>query len=575
MINSTSKQLKNPYLNLVAQVWYYGKECRSSIIVYYIAFILAQTIHDIGPYAFGKSIDILQHFSRDKLNDLLFWQAISVATMLFFWLFHGPARVLERTVALKIVQNLKLSLYEGLTKMPLKWHLDHHSGDTISREKKATVALNKFASDQFLYIETIVKFIVAIGFLTWVAPLVGVLSLISCFLAMSVVFYYDKILIPLYHQQNEIDNKASSTLFDYLSNITTIKMLRLGALTKNNLSVKLLSIWPFFKKDAVVNEVKWFWMNTILVVVQTIILITYIAYEIYDDAHVPIGTIVIIFRYQWELSDVFYTLSAHYSDLVKMNSDLLGLTPILNALREHQSKILLLENLPSHQNLEINKNWQEITIKNLTFSHNTHQIMGSFKDFNFTFKRGEKIALIGSSGAGKSTLLRILSTALEPQSGSLVVDEKHFSTLLALGSIITLIPQSPEIFQNTIEFNLTLGLEKSQEELASIIKLACFDSVLINLPNGLQTDMREKGLNLSVGQSQRLALARGLLAAQESSVILLDEPTSSVDQNTEETIITQILEYFPDKTIIATVHRLHILSKFDRVVTVGTKMKES
>ena len=82
-----------------------------------------------------------------------------------FWLFHGPARVVERKVALKIQQAFRLNLYEQFTHLPLKWHQDHHSGNIITRVNRASTALHRFAEDQFIYIETIVKFVISIGFL--------------------------------------------------------------------------------------------------------------------------------------------------------------------------------------------------------------------------------------------------------------------------------------------------------------------------------------------------------------------------------------------------------------------------
>ena len=95
--------------------------------------------------------------------------------------------------------------------------------------------------------------------------------------------------------------------------------------------------------------------------------------------------------------------------------------------------------------------------------------------------------------------------------------------------------------------------------------ITTFDEVAAKLPNGLVTDIRERGVNLSGGQKQRLALARGLVAARNSSLLLLDEPTSSVDLATEARIFDRLLTAFADKAIIASVHRLHLLPRFDHI----------
>lgn len=133
-------------------------------------------------------------------------------------------------------------------------------------------------------------------------------------------------------------------------------------------------------------------------------------------------------------------------------------------------------------------------------------------------------------------------------------------------AITTLIPQEPEIFENTIAFNITMDLEATSEELQKVMMLSGFAPVLETLKNGLATDIREKGLNLSVGQKQRLALARGLFAARFSSFILMDEPTSSVDLPTEKTILSGIIDEYPNATLVVSLHRLHLLPKFSRII---------
>ena len=95
------------------------------------------------------------------------------------------------------------------------------------------------------------------------------------------------------------------------------------------------------------------------------------------------------------------------------------------------------------------------------------------------------------------------------------------------------------------------------------MQIANFDMVAVKLPQGLATDIRERGVNLSGGQKQRLALARGLIAARDASLLLLDEPTSHVDVTTEGVIFSRLFNVYADKAIIATVHRLHLLPRFD------------
>ncbi len=549
--------MSNPYFNLIRTVWRNAVPWRRSIVGYYLAFIVAQGFMSLSPYAFGRTIDLLQNFSQDKFKEIIFWLFFGVALVPLFWLFHGPARVVERKIALKIQQAFRINLYEQLTHLPLKWHQDHHSGNIITRANRAATALYSFAEDQFIYIETLVKFVISIGFLLWISLPVGLVSLLSCILATSVVIAFDRKLIPLYDAENEVDNKVGAVFFDYISNMTTVLTLRLGDLTRSNLWQRILSYWPFFNKEVVLNEVKWFVMGIALCAMQSLILIAYIVYSLKKADAVLIGTIVMIFRYQWDLSEVFYSLSANYSDLVHKDTDIKGLNPILEDIKN-------LAHVPV--GAAVAREWHRMNINSLSFHHAGHARSGKIKAIDFNLKRGEKIALIGTSGAGKSTLLNLLSGLYIADKVNLSIDEVSFDTLEPIQAITTLIPQEPELFENTILFNITMDLEAEAEEITEIVRLAGFEQVLHNLPSGLSTDIREKGLNLSVGQKQRLALARGLFAARFSSLILMDEPTSSVDLATEKNILAGVLDTFTHATMIVSLHRLHLLPKFDRII---------
>lgn len=554
--------MRNPYFNLISTIWHYGKSWRLAIVGYYLAYCVAEASVSLTPYALGRTVDVLQHFTPDKLWDVIAWLGAGVALMLVFWLFHGPARIVERKVALKIQQSFRMNIYEQLTHLPLKWHQDHHSGNIITRLSRAALALYNFAESQFIYIQAIIKFSIAIGFLFWISFPVGMISLITSMMIAIVVILFDRRLIPLYDAQNEVDNHVGAVLFDYVNNMTTVLTLRLGELTHSNLCQRLAAMWPFFNKHITLNEIKWFVMMTLLSIIQAAILIGYIVYTLETTGTIMIGLVVMLFRYQWDLSMVFHELSSHYSQLVRMNADVQGMRPILN-------DITRLAHLP--QGAAIAHQWHTLSIEHLSFHHGIHDTRvrerGSiFNDLAFAVKRGEKIALIGSSGGGKSTLLNLLCGLYTASKVRLTIDGIIFDSLEPLQAITTLIPQEPEIFENTIAFNITMDLPAAPADINRAVKLAGFSDVLATLPAGLDTDIREKGLNLSVGQKQRLALARGLFAARFSSLILMDEPTSSVDLPTEKEILSGVIDAFPDAAVIVSLHRLHLLPQFDSVI---------
>ena len=185
---------------------------------------------------------------------------------------------------------------------------------------------------------------------------------------------------------------------------------------------------------------------------------------------------------------------------------------------------------------------------------------------SFIIEKHKKIAFIGESGSGKSTIFSLIRGLHSPNSVQVYCDRKRFKGRLAyLYDYVTLIPQEPEIFNTTIEDNITMGIKTNSKDLQDVIETARFDTVISRLTKGLKTNVMEKGISLSGGEKQRLALARGLLAAKDSELLVLDEPTSSVDSENELLIYQNIFQKYQDKTIIAALHRLHLLQYFDYI----------
>jgi ABC-type multidrug transport system fused ATPase/permease subunit len=212
-------------------------------------------------------------------------------------------------------------------------------------------------------------------------------------------------------------------------------------------------------------------------------------------------------------------------------------------------------------------NWKQLEIKGLTFSYaNGEPDDVHLNDISLSITRGEHIAFVGESGSGKTTLLKIMRDLYHPQQLQLSVDGNTVDTgFEGIRQAIALVPQMPEIFASTIMENITLGAEYEIGTVKYFTDLACFTEVVEKLPLQFNTSMKERGVNLSGGQQQRLALTRGLLACQDKDIVLLDEPTSSLDGLTEMRVYQNILKEFADKTIISTIHHLHLLPLFDKI----------
>ena len=163
-------------------------------------------------------------------------------------------------------------------------------------------------------------------------------------------------------------------------------------------------------------------------------------------------------------------------------------------------------------------------------------------------------------------MLKVMIDLYTPQSCGIFLDgEKLINGFGEIGDNIILIPQDPELFNTTILENITMGNEYPAGDVELVAELACFSGVVQRLPNKYDSSIKERGVNLSGGEKQRLALARGLLACKDKHIVLLDEPTSSVDSRNELAIYENIFRQYRNKTIISSIHRLHLLPLFDRI----------
>lgn len=181
-------------------------------------------------------------------------------------------------------------------------------------------------------------------------------------------------------------------------------------------------------------------------------------------------------------------------------------------------------------------------------------------------KRGEKVAIIGETGSGKSTLAQIL-IGLYPVSAGRIYYNEHEITEIGYDRIrenVGFVLQSPLMFNNTLRFNLTLGKVYSDEKIYEALKVAQLYEFVAGLENKLETIIGKNGTKLSGGQKQRLSIARVLL--DEPKVIIFDESTSSLDNETENRLLAALEGYIQDKTVITIAHRLNSIEKADRII---------
>lgn len=557
--------MNNPYFALLRISWHYARGQRGRYVLVYSLFVLSQGAYSLGPWLYGWFVNALQRDPSRVLQAAWLYGGAYVGIRLLEWVFHFPARIMERDLAFRLSRNFLQERYFQTLHLPVRWHQDNHSGATINRIRKAYESLREFFEHGFQYVQTAFQFLFSFGAMLYFSPLFGMVAVALGALTVWVIVLFDKPMIRAIDETNEREHGLSSTLFDTLSNIVTVITLRLEKPMEASLLQKVGAILPPFRRQVRINEQKWFAADTLVSLIYAVMVVGYV-YQHYEPGKLfLLGGLVTLLSYVNQFTGVFHNVADLYNEVVQHHTNVQTAQPIATAYAEHHRPADA-PPLPA--------DWQTLDLSHLTFLYpldspsaaaDTRTPPG-LHDLTIRLRRGQRVAFIGESGSGKSTLLALLRGLYDPQPGVVVrADGRVIPDFGAISETVTLFPQEPEIFENTIEYNITLGLPFERTEVEAACRIAHFTDVVAQLPNGYASNIREKGVNLSGGQKQRLALARGILAARDADIVLLDEPTSSVDPKTEAAIYDNLFASFADKAVVSTLHRLHLLTRFDYV----------
>ncbi len=551
--------LDNPVIFLWRKMWAYAGKRKKEVIVATLLFLCSAGIFATQPLILAYFLNYIQEngIYRENLAHLFFILFLFLFSEILNWVFWGPGRIIEEKTAFLVKKNYKERLLSGVMALPLSWHADHHSGDTIDKIEKGSNGLFSFSENSFQFIDAFNRIVISFIVLAFMNLLAFAVVIITSFFIFYIIFLYDKKLVPGYGIVNKLENKTSAKVYDTISNITTVIILRVEKLVLKSISKAIDAPFSQFRKNIINNELKWGWAGILGQASVVLAMAAYLFSNVNAGEVILIGSIYALWNYTSRVRETFFSFASLYNDSVRWRSSVLNAEEIakdFSKIEDAGGKYLP-------------KDWQRVSIKDLSFSYGEGEDTElSLDRINLSFEKGAKIAVIGESGGGKTTFLKLLRGLYAPKNMILEIDSRNYeNSFHGISESISLIPQDPEIFSTTIRENITLGIEYSEKEIKHFTDVASFTEVVDRLPRGLESNIVEKGVNLSGGEKQRLALARGLLASKEKDIILLDEPTSSVDFHNELKIYENIFFEFPDKTIISSIHRLHLLSLFDDI----------
>lgn len=552
------RRTTEPVLFLSAKLWQFSQNQRFKIFLYCMMFIIANLCLLSSPLIFGKIISEVQlkGIKDENLLFILFLLSLLFLKDLVFWIFHGPARVIERKVAFEIAMLYRKYLLQGILDLDISWHNEHDSGNTLEKIRRAVEGLNNFGENVFQIVQTLVRLIGTSAILFIFSPTISSVVFVLVVASLLLIYLFDRKMMPQFMGLNDYANKASASFFDTLSNVTSVKILNIEKPLAKGVLARFSDSFQLFMSNAKLNEWKWCTGILLFQAITVVPLAGYIIYKTKTHQALDAGIISTLYLYLSELMFVYFSFGAFYQQLFIFRNGVLNASKLEDTIGRNKKR----ERKSLTPRLSIN-------FENLSFNYKDASKPG-FDQVDIKIIKGQKIALIGESGSGKTTFLKVIH-GMYPSATALVRIDDKTPDLVSLADVdfaTMLVPQEPEIFSSTIRDNLTLGIDYSEDSIHKAINIARFSAVLETLPKGLESLINEKGVNLSGGQKQRLALARAILFSETKDLLLLDESTSSVDSENELAIYKNIFSSFHDKTIIASIHKMNLLRLFDRII---------
>ena len=558
MNDSTQPGTFTSILNLAKASWESTQGDRIRFFGFVVLFVLAYSIDLIVPWAIGWILDVFvkQGFTQAAFEIAVKFIIVYVALKMATTIFHHYARYLQGTAAYSARFKKLQEVFSALIGFPLKWHVHHHSGENLSRLNRSVGAIESVISNYiWQIIDGMVKFFFATFALFTLDIEVALTVLIMGFVTVSVMILFNKRLTKKWRKNNRFYDRLNRTCVDYLSNIITVKTLRLEKPALSYLVNQRQDGLTLCRKIWKYQELNWGTIGVGYSLVMGTSLLIYFKNHVGQNAAFDVAQVYVLLNYLDRIFGAITSFTGYYGGIIEAS---LAYDDASSVLEESNS----LKAPP--RTAALPRDWKTLDLHSVDFSYGGDS--ANLRNIFLQFRRGEKVALVGPSGSGKSTLLKVLSGMLAAQSGTVTTSSGGTYSLDDVADVSILVPQEPEVFSETVRYNLAFGQNYSDAELQRAVTLCRIDHLLEKLPHGWDSPLEEAGLNISGGERQRLALARGVLRVPGKDILLLDEPTSSLDPLTEKQIFASILHEFKDLTVITACHRLALVPMFDTVV---------
>lgn len=475
-------------------------------------------------------------------------------------LFAELREALFARVTQNAVRKVALQVFEHLHSLALSFHLARQTGGVSRDIERGTRGIQSLISySLYSILPTLIEFCLVLGYFAysydiWFAAIT--LAALVLYIAFTIVVtewrtHYRRTM-------NEMDSKANQKAIDSLLNFETVKYFGNEAFEARRYDENLLR----YQSAAVKSQKTLAFLNLgqQIIIAIGLMLILWRATLGVVNGTMTLGDLVLVNTLMIQLYIPLNFLGVIYREIKQSLTDMDRMFSLLNTDKE-------IADSPDAHSLHIGNQGHgpDVRFENVSFHYDVKREI--LRDISFNIPAGTIAAVVGQSGAGKSTLARLLFRFYDVQSGAILIDGQNIQdvTQASLRKAIGIVPQDTVLFNDTIGYNIAYGdPSASIDEVHEAARAAQIDGFIKRLPDGYDTQVGERGLKLSGGEKQRVAIARTLL--KKPAMLIFDEATSALDSKTERAFQEELLGLAKNRTTLIIAHRLSTIIHADQIL---------
>ena len=534
----------------------YFMEFPRRVLLAMVCLILAKLASVALPFAMKYIVDSLDTSQARVLSIpvtfLLFYGVLRFGTIILGEIRDAVfGRVTERAM-----RRIGLKVFMHLHSLDLDFHLSRRTG-ALSRDIERGTNGISFIMRFMLFniLPTLFEIgLVAVILLFNYGASYALVILISVTLYIAFSVVVTEWRTDFIRQMNEMDNQTNTRAIDSLLNFETVKYFTNEDYEANEYD-RNLADW---EKARMRSRLSLAALNTgqALVVATSITIMMFLAASQVVAGAMTLGDLVLVNAYMMQLFLPLNFLGFVYREIKRALADVEHMISLLNTTTKVTDK-------SDAKTLDVRSG--HIIFENVSFSYNDQRTI--IDQVSFEVPPGRKVAIVGPSGAGKSTISRLLLRFYDVDEGMISIDGQDIRDITqhSLRSNIGVVPQDTVLFNNTIYYNIAYGNpDASESQVRNAASMAHLDNFIDQLAEGFDTRVGERGLKISGGEKQRIAIARMLL--KQPSIMVFDEATSSLDSTAEQAIISALREIAARTTTLVIAHRLSTIVDADNII---------